>query len=286
MKFNVETPDSLFDVLCARLQPMSRSSVRKLLKYGAVSLDGRITTRSDVAVTPGQSIEIQKNRGAARSGPPFPILFEDRHVMAVVKPAGLLSIATKNERERTLYRSLLRYVQDQSQGRDRIFIVHRLDREVSGIMVFAKTAKAQEVLQKNWSNAEKLYCALVEGHPPEESGTLRSWLRENRAHHVFETTPGPEAKLSITHYRQLRAMPKYTLLEVRLETGRKHQIRVHLAGMGCPVAGDKRYGALNDPIRQLGLCAYALAFDHPVTRKRIKLAIPIPTGMQQFQGRR
>jgi 23S rRNA pseudouridine1911/1915/1917 synthase len=286
MKFTVQEQGSLLELLCQRLHPASRTTVRKLIRHGAVALDGETTTRGDLSVLPGQTIDIQRTHGTKNDRSPFPILHEDRDVIAVHKPAGLLSIATKKERSRTLHRSLNQHVQLQSRGRERIFIVHRLDREVSGIMLFAKSLEAQEVLQRGWSSTEKLYSALVEGHPPQREGTIRNWLRENRAHKVYSGPKGSEAKLAITHYRQVKVLPEHTLLEIRPETGRKHQIRVHLSEMGCPVVGDRRYGASRSPIHRFGLCAYSLAFDHPSSRRRVKLVIPVPKVMREFRGKR
>jgi len=285
MKFDAPVEGILLEVLCQKLQPMSRTRVRKLVKNGSVSVDGEVVLRGDLKVRPGQTIDTEQNLRAKRDGSPFPVLYEDRDVIVVNKPAGLLSIATRTERSKTLYKSLNHFVQDQSKGRERVFIVHRLDREVSGIMIFAKTPEVQETLQRAWAGTEKRYVAMVEGRPPLEEGTIENWLRETRAHKVFSCPRSPEAKLAITHYRELKVFPRHTLLEVLLETGRKHQIRVHLAEMGCPIVGDRRYGARRSPIHRFGLCAYSLSFDHPFSGDRISLEIPIPKVMRSFRGR-
>ncbi len=215
----------------------------------------------------------------------LPILFEDRYLIAVHKPGGLLSIASAGERTRTVHRILNDRLQRASHGRERAFIVHRLDREVSGIMLLARSPEIQERLQTGWPRAEKLYSALVQGRPPRPEGTIRSWLRESPVHKVYSCPEGPEARLAVTHYRQVAAYPRHALLEVRLETGRKHQIRVHLADLGCPIVGDRRYGARPSPIGRFGLCAHVLAFDHPVTGRRVRLEIPVPRSMREFRGK-
>jgi len=289
MKFTVQEPGPLLDLLCGKLHPETRTSIRKLLKQGGVLLDGEIAVRADQSVSRGQTLEIRRGRiaiAAAHAKSPFPILFEDPHVIAVLKPAGILSVATDREKTHTLYKSVREYVKTKSAGKEKIFIVHRLDREVSGIVLLAKSIQAQNSLQRGWGGAEKLYCALVEGHPQQTSGTIRSWLRENRAHNVYSCPEGPEARLAVTHYRQLKKLPRHTLLEVRLETGRKHQIRVHLSEMGCPIVGDTRYGAHASATHRFGLCAHSLAFDHPITRKRVHLSIPVPKALQEFRGPR
>jgi 23S rRNA pseudouridine1911/1915/1917 synthase len=223
----------------------------------------------------GQVIEIAAGRPEAVE-PPGRIHFRDAHLLAVEKPAGILSVARDPAADDTFYRRLNAYVRADSEGRERIFIVHRLDREASGLMLFALRPEVQEKLQRNWATTEKGYWALVEGRPPEEMGTVRSWLRENRAHRVFSAPRGPESKLAITHYRVRRTAPGCTLLEVRIETGRKNQIRAHLSGLGCPVVGDRKYGARTNPIRRLGLHAFLLAFTHPVSGERIRLRLPLP----------
>jgi 23S rRNA pseudouridine1911/1915/1917 synthase len=284
MRFTVQEQQLLFDLLCRKLEPASRTTIRKLLGHGAVSVDGHAATRGDLAVVPGQVVEVQRRRPATDEECPFTIVHEDEHILAINKPAGILSIATDRERSRTVYKMLNEYLSLRSRGRERIFIVHRLDREVSGIMLFAKSLEAQEILQRGWAGTEKLYCALVQKKPPQAEGTIRSWLRENSVHKVYSGPEGSDAALAVTHYRVLRTLPKHALLEIRIDTGRKHQIRVHLAEMKCPVVGDRRYGAKRSPFHRLGLCAVSLAFDHPFTRRRVKLTVPVPKVMREFRG--
>ena len=148
-------------------------------------------------------------------------------------------------------------------------------------MLFALNPAIQESLQRNWAETEKRYSALVEGTPPEDSGTIRTWLRENRNLRVYSGPPGEDGKLAITHYKVRRTNPERTLLlEVRIETGRKHQIRAHLSELGCPVVGDAKYGARTNPIRRVGLHAFLLIFKHPATGERIRLRTPIPASFR------
>ncbi len=272
MRIQVKEKTTLFNILCDKLRPASKTKIRKLIKRGAITL-GRETLRMpDRSLMPGQIIDIER----PAPPPPFPILYEDPYVIALEKPPGLLSIGTGREDSNTFYRAVQQHVQLRSNRRERIFIVHRLDREASGVMLFAKTPEIKGALQKGWDKTEKLYFALVEGHPSEREGTLRSWLRENPSLKVHSGPESPGAKYAVTHYRKVKEYSKYTLLEIRTETGRKHQIRVHLSEMGCPIVGDKKYGATGNPIRRLALHAFALSFTHPVSRQRIKLESPVP----------
>jgi 23S rRNA pseudouridine1911/1915/1917 synthase len=284
MRFVVKEPATLLDFLLKATGSSTKTKIRNLLQHGSVSVDGAVQKRADTALKAGQTVEIvgketiQARKAAARRpDAPFPVLYEDAHLIAMEKPSGLLSIGTESEKTKTFYKMVSAYVKEASEDREKIFIVHRLDREVSGVMLFAKNEDVKEALQDDWADTEKIYLALVEGHPEEESGTVRTWLKENSALQVFvasEHTPG--AKLAVTHYRVLKTFATKSLLEVQIETGRKHQIRIHMAELGCPIVGDKKYGATENPIGRLGLHASSLAFTHPVTGERISLKAKTP----------
>jgi len=281
MKIIAKSDGSLLDLLQARFPQASKTTLRQMLRHGRVLRDGRAVQRANLAIRAGDAIElVSATAPAPELTPPGRIVFRDAHLLAIEKPAGLLSVARDPAADDTFYRRLQAYVRETSRGRERIFIVHRLDREASGIMLFALSAEAQEGLKRAWATTEKHYWALVEGRPPEDEGTVRSWLRENRAHRVFSAPRSPEAKLAITHYRVRRVARAHTLLEVEIETGRKNQIRAHLSELGCPIAGDRKYGARTNPIRRLGLHAFLLAFTHPVTGERIRLRTRLPAAFE------
>lgn len=205
------------------------------------------------------------------------ILHEDRDLLVVDKPAGLLTVATSKERSRTAYHALTDYVRKgASRSRKRIFIVHRLDRDTSGILVFAKSPEAKQSLQEQWHDFEKTYLAVVHGRCAEPSGKISSYLVENRARRVYSTTDARLGKLSHTAYRVLDERGHLSLIEVDLLTGRKHQIRVHFADLGHPVVGDRKYGREQDGHRRLGLHARSLAFAHPFDGRRVALATRVP----------
>jgi 23S rRNA pseudouridine1911/1915/1917 synthase len=272
---------TLLDVVIRMLDTATRTTARKLIKNGRVEVDGEVRTRPAYPVLPGQTVEISP-RGRKR--PPFTILLEDDHLVAVDKPAGLLSIATDKEHHRTLYRMVSDYVKEAGGGKGRIFIVHRLDRDVSGVMVFAKDEPTKRRLQKSWAGAEKIYRAVVEGRPPAAGGTVRNWLRENRAYrvHVCDRDAGG-AREAVTHYRVIRDAAPHCTVEVRIETGRKHQIRVHMAGLGCPVVGDDTYGT-GMPGGDMALHAHVLTFDHPSTGRRTTITSRLPPRLRCPEG--
>ena len=213
------------------------------------------------------------------------IVFEDDAVIVVDKPAGLLTMATESERQKTLY-AALRARANAKKPQQKIFIVHRLDREASGLLVFAKTIEAKEHLQNQFKDhsAGRRYIAVVEGLVAKDDFTIRSYLAENTAFRVYSTRNRGIGKLAITHVHVVRRRPRITMVQVRLETGRKHQIRVHLAGLGHPIAGDTVYGPGSDPIGRLALHAKALAFDHPRTRARMHFESPVPASFLKLRG--
>lgn len=213
------------------------------------------------------------------------IIYEDRDVLVVDKPPGLLTIGTDTEKENTTYHILTDYVRKGcSKSRNRIFIVHRLDREASGLVIFAKNERAKFSLQDQWDKTQKKYLAVVCGTLPEKSGTITSYLTENSAHIVYSTRDRSIGKLSTTAYKVLKEAREFSLLEVDLVTGRKNQIRVHLAEKGHSVVGDKKYGKGNDGHKRLALHAYSISFIHPFSNKRLIFGTEIPTYFTSLVG--
>ena len=220
-------------------------------------------------------------RASAEAG--LRIVFEDADILVVDKPAGLLTIATEKEKVRTAYHMLTDRAKESSP-RGRIFIVHRLDRETSGLIVFAKSAEMKRGLQEHWNEAvtERSYAAVVEGAVSKKRGTIRSLLAENRAHHVYATRDPEVGKPAVTHYQVLEGNGRFTLLELSLETGRKNQIRVHMQDLGHSVAGDARYGSTVDPIRRLALHARTLELLHPRTHEKLRFESPVPKAFRRL----
>lgn len=213
------------------------------------------------------------------------ILHEDRDIIVVDKAPGFLTMGTAREKERTVYYGLTDYVRKGNpKSRERVFIVHRLDREVSGILVFARSESAKVCLQGQWENVEKHYLALVHGRPREDEGVFRSYLVENGVHRVQSTRERGRGKLSETGYRVLGYSEGVSLLDIRLLTGRKHQIRVHLSENGLPILGDKKYGEKGDGSRRLALHAKSLAFEHPYSGKGCFFETRVPHLFSRCKG--
>jgi len=205
------------------------------------------------------------------------ILHEDRDIIVVNKAAGLLTIGTGRDAGRTAHAALDNYVRKGNpKSRERIFIVHRLDRDTSGALVFARTEEAKRTLQDNWPTAEKVYLALVEGHPDPPEGTISSRLVESSALRVYSTSDPAAGKFSRTSYKVLRKVGTRALLEIHLLTGRKNQIRVHLADQGWPIVGDTKYGLRIRANKRLALHSHTLTFDHPYSGQRLTFTAPIP----------
>jgi tRNA pseudouridine32 synthase/23S rRNA pseudouridine746 synthase/23S rRNA pseudouridine1911/1915/1917 synthase len=213
------------------------------------------------------------------------ILYEDRDILVVDKPAGLLTIGTDRDKSRTAYFILTDYVcKGAARSRNRVFIVHRLDRETSGVLVFAKSEEAKLRLQGEWDETEKTYLAVVYGRCRKSAETITTYLAENRAHVVYSTSDPAKGKLSHTAYRVLKQTKDFALLELNLLTGRKNQIRVHLAGIGHPIVGDRKYGSAKESRGGLALHAKSISFRHPASGQRLTFSAKVPALLHRLVG--
>jgi 23S rRNA pseudouridine1911/1915/1917 synthase len=273
----VENEALLLQFLLQHLKQKSRDNVKSMLRYRQVWVDGRVVSQFNHPLRPGQQVTIKKDRQTdANLNRYFRFVFEDEYIVVIDKQAGLLSISAGSE-HLTAY-SLLSYYLKQKDPAGKIFVVHRLDRDTSGVMMFAKSEHVQTLLQKAWQTGirERTYMALVEGKVEKPAGTIRSYLTESKAFVVHSSKDPDKGELAITHFRTLKSNPDYSLLEVSLETGKKNQIRVHMQDIGHSIVGDKKYGANGNPIGRLGLHASVLAFTHPVSGEQLRFTSDIP----------
>lgn len=274
----VQEPSELLKFLFNMMPSRSRKSVKGILGRGQVVVNGEATTQFNDALQPGDRVQIHSRvADYAMKFTGVEILHEDDDIIVIDKEAGLLSIASEKERHVTAYRQLSDYVQSVNAD-NRVFIVHRLDRDTSGVMLFAKSKTIQKKLQNDWNETvrERTYIALVEG-VVKKGGTITSWLTEDKTYTMRSSRKPNKGQKAITHYKVLKSRSGMSLLQVNLETGRKNQIRVHMQNLGHPVIGDKKYGSRKNIIGRLGLHAHVLAFKHPTTGKTLRFESKIPT---------
>lgn len=280
MQFTVKESTTLLPFLLEVMPKRGRNSVKSILRRGQVSVDDHIETKYNYELYEGQTISILKNKAAVKEGAliGLSILYEDADIIVVNKEAGLLTIATKKEKHRTAHHQLMLYVRKEDP-RNRVFIVHRLDKDTSGVMMFAKNEQAKRKLQSNWGEnvKERSYLALVEGKFEKQEGFFTSWLNETKTHRMYSSFTKEDGQFAKTHYKFIQANEHFSLVEVNLETGRKNQIRVHMQDLGHPVVGDKKYGAKTNELRRLGLHAQTLSFIHPTTGETQTFESPAPT---------
>lgn len=275
-----DSPVKLMDFMAMMMPDAKRTALKTLLKYGHIKIGGNVVTQFDAPVEPGVDVTVNHTRPfIVFSSPRMQLVYEDDDIIVVNKGYGLLSMGTDSKRRDLTAYSIVKDYLKKCHPLNKVFIVHRLDRDTSGLMMFAKTQESKEAMQHNWNNMviERRYVAVVEGVVEEDSGVIRSYLGETSAMQVF-STPDPEAGvLAITRYHVLARGNGYTLMEFSLDTGRKNQIRVHAARLGHPIVGDRKYGAKSSPIHRLALHARSLKFVHPVIRKVMDFELPVPS---------
>lgn len=275
----VDESCGLLEFLLKNLTKMSRNSVKSLLSRRQVMVDNHVMTQFDYSLKSGQKVSLlaQPIYRKDKQDILLDILYEDDDLIVINKPAGLLSIASDKEKEHTAYHMLTEYVK-QSDPTARIFVVHRLDRDTSGILMVTKNDTVKYALQDNWASlvTQRGYMAVVEGHLAEKTGRVRSWLRETKTMMMYSSyTPGDGLE-AITSYEVISENDEYSMLKIQLETGRKNQIRVHMNDLGSPIVGDKKYGSRKNPINRLALHAYKLELKHPFSGEILKFETAIP----------
>ncbi len=283
----VTEPTTLMPFLLAKMGGMSRTSIKSLLSHRQVEVNGKIETRFDAELKRGDTINICKARANAElNHPKLRMVYEDEHLVVVEKKVGLLTVSTRPGSAETTCMSILKQYLRKANPRAGIYVVHRLDRETSGLLVFAKTPELQEYMRTYWRQIVKkrTYIALAEGIFEEKSGKITTWLTEDKNAHVYSSPVDDGGKIAITNYNVIRESEDgaYSLVELNLETGRTNQIRVHLESLGHSVVGDRKYGSGNQqsPIDRLALHARVLEFIHPVTEQIVHFETPVPKDFQ------
>lgn len=277
MEFKVDKASTLLRFLMEAMPQRSRSSVKSHLVHGQVSVNGCHTTRHDAPLVPGDTVTVTNEKIArALRHPMLRIVFEDENIIVIDKRNGLLSVGTDKEQKKTAFYILSDYIK-RNDPSARLFVVHRLDRETSGLMIFAKSQQTQETLQKNWKSMvlDRRYVAVTEGIPPHSRGTIDTLLREDRNRKMWAVREG-EGERAITEYEVLKTGRQYALVELSLRTGKKNQIRAHMEWLKTPIAGDKKYNAQTNPAGRVCLHAYRISFINPTDGRQLEFSTGIP----------
>ena len=276
-EFKVHDECELLEFLFTKFPKLSRNAVKSILSGHYVSVNGAPVSQYNLKLSKDDVVIVSKQRISKKNRQDLPIIFENDEFIVINKPSGLLTIPSDNEKGRTAYRMVNDYIQ-QKDKHSRIYVVHRLDEDTSGVLMFAKNPKIKDILQKNWSDIvlERGYFAVVEGKMPKQEDTLVNFLRENSLNLMYVTNDKTNGKKCVTQYKVLKFNKDYSLLDVNIDTGRKNQIRVQLGHIGHHVIGDDKYGEPLDPIKRLGLHAYKLKFVHPITKKIFEFKTDMP----------
>ena len=277
LTFKVAKDAVLIEFIMEKMYGISRNRAKALITNRVVLVNNAITTHPLAELKAGQVVQIDRSkRKMSFHSNELDIVYEDPYLLIIDKHPGLLSMSN-NSRQQTVQTVLNRYL-EKGGGRNTSHLVHRLDRDTSGLMVYAKDVQTQQSLINGWQQlvTDRRYIALVEGELENSRGRIQSWLTEDKRFITHSSPVDNGGKLAVTHYEVMASSNGYSLVECELETGRKNQIRVHMADLGHPVVGDHKYGSENDPIRRLGLHAYMLCFVHPVTGKHMRFETPVP----------
>lgn len=276
--FRVEQPAPLLDWLLQHVHHLSRSKVKATLQGRGIRVDGKVVTQFDYPLKAGQKVTVSrtKQNNSIFKNRYVKIVYEDQYLVVIEKNVGVLSMAAGHSSLNV--KAILDDYFKQTRQKCTAHVVHRLDRDTSGLMVYAKDKRTELLLEEDWHNIvyDRRYVAVVSGEMRETDGVIANWLKDNKAYFTYSSPVDNGGKYAVTHFHVLARSPRYSLVEYRLETGRKNQIRVHSADMGHPVCGDVKYGNGDDIIGRLCLHAYILCFYHPITHRRMEFATPIP----------
>lgn len=277
-EFTVKENCTLTEFLQKQFSGISRNKLKDILKGHGVSVDKKLVTQWDYPLTPGMSVRISKHRRSTELQSKWvKIIYEDKDIIVIEKAEGILSMAATAKQ--FCIKTILDEYFTKRHFKCHAHVVHRLDRDTSGLMVYAKSIEAAQILEKEWKDRvyDRRYIAVLSGKMENEGGTVESWLKDNKACITYSSPTDNGGKLAITHYHTLKTSEEYSLVEMRLETGRKNQIRVHMQDLEHPVVGDVKYGVGGSPLGRLCLHAYRLYLYHPITNELMKFETPFPT---------
>ena len=281
--YTVQEEAPLLEWLLQNLKA-SRTKIKATLQGHGIRVGGKTVTRFDYPLTPGMKVSVSKSKRNLEifKNRYVRIVYEDRYLVVVDKNVGILSMAAGHS-SLNVKRVLDDYFK-KSQQRCRAHVVHRLDRDTSGLLIYAKDMETEQILENNWRDIvyDRRYVAVVSGEMEEDQGTVSSWLKDNSAYITYSSPIDNGGKYAVTHFYTLDRTTEHSLVEFKLETGRKNQIRVHAADIGHPVCGDIKYGNGDDPIGRLCLHAYVLSFWHPITNERMEFQTPIPPDFRKL----
>ncbi len=272
----VDREAQLLDWMLATL-PGSKTKTKAILQGHGIKVDGKQVTQFDFLLKPGMKVSVSKSKKNDTFKSRYVnIVYEDRWLVVVEKKTGILSMAAGHSSLNV--KSVLDDYFKRTRQKCTAHVVHRLDRDTSGLMIYAKDMQTEQLLEHDWHGTvfDRRYVAVVSGEMEEDEGTIANWLKDNKAYVTFSSPVDNGGKYAVTHFHTLKRTTEHSLVEFRLETGRKNQIRVHTSDMGHPVCGDIKYGNGDDPLHRLCLHAYVLCFYHPVTGKPMEFETPIP----------
>lgn len=284
LTYNVTEQTPLLQYLLENVKGKSQTKIKATLKGRGVKVDGKTVTQYDFMLQPGMRVDVSKSKRDDNTlkSRYVKIVYEDKYLVVVEKNIGVLSMAAGHSSLNV--KSILDDYFHKSHQRCTAHVVHRLDRDTSGLMVYAKDMQIEQILEHDWHQIvyDRRYVAVVSGEMEEDGGTIANWLKDNKAYITFSSPVDNGGKYAVTHFHTLARTTEHSLVEYRLETGRKNQIRVHSADMGHPVCGDVKYGNGDDPLHRLCLHAYLLCFYHPVTGEPMEFETPIPVPFKRL----
>ncbi len=281
--YQVEYDAPLLEYLLQTVKGQSRSKIKATLQGRGIKVNGKNVTQFDFPLKKGMKLSISKTkRNDLFKSRYVKLVYEDQHLVVVEKNVGILSMAAGHSSLNV--KSVLDQYFLKSHQKCRAHVVHRLDRDTSGLMIYAKDIETEQILEHEWHQIvyDRRYVAVLSGEVVNEGGTIANWLKDNKAYVTYSSEVDNGGKYAVTHYHTLARTTEHSLVEFKLETGRKNQIRVHAADMGHPVCGDSKYGNGDDPLHRLCLHAYLLCFYHPVTKERMEFETPIPTSFKSL----